>query len=205
MPRPSESELKEQADRRAKDLLEHTPEPVVTFAVSNAEQVAEENHAAEQAQERVENDLSTDALRRQVADLQELFEKQTALVTRVLGKAGFKENDAARGAEVFIPPDVPLDAIVTIFILEGATQAEKEPVLLGVNGHQRFVPRGKYIQVTKSELGVLQDAVYEGEEYPVDNDTPLARRLSNAHLTPSIAVKYSKPRFHFMIAPGPMT
>lgn len=205
MGRPTESELKEQAEKRAKDLLKENPEPRIPLLASNIEQHEEEQHALDKEQERVEDRQSNAVLRAQVEELKELFEKQTALVTRLLGKAGFKENDEARGAEVFIPKDVPLDAIITIFILEGSTQAEKEPVLLGVNGHQRFVPRGKYIQVTQSELGVLQDAVYEGEEFPVDNDTPLGRRVSNAFLTPSMPVTYRKPRFHFMVAPGPIT
>jgi hypothetical protein len=204
MGRPSESELKEQAERKAKDLLRENPEPVIPQVASNFAQMAEENAALDKEQERAEDQLSTDALRRQVAEMRELFEKQTALVTRLLGKAGFRENDERRGAEVFMPADTPLDAIITIFILEGATPAEKEPVLLGINGRQRFVPRGRYIQVTKSELGILQDAVYEGEEYPVDNDTPLARRVSSAYLTPSVPVKYRKPRFHFMVSPGPL-
>jgi hypothetical protein len=205
MGRPTESALKEQADRKAKDLLKQNPEPAVPLVASSIEQQAEEGAALDVEQERIEDQMSNAALRRQVEDLKELFEKQTALVTRMLGKAGFKENDEARGAEVFIPADTPLDAIITIFILEGATQAEKEPVMLGVNGHQRFIPRGRYVQVTQSELGVLQDAVYEGEEFPIDNDTPLGRRVSTAHLTPSLPVKYRKPRFHFMIAPGPIT
>jgi hypothetical protein len=204
--RPSESELAERAAQIAEDRLAHTPEPAIRYATESAEADAAEHHQLDQEQARVNDALASDKVERRILLLEEAARETNLLLKTVLEKFGFVNAAAAPGGEATDTPPAPVTpsaaAIRTIYIAEGQAPWEKEPVWCAIDGDGRYLPRGKYIQVTQAELEVLLHAVIEGYHYPVVNDNPLASKTSRDHMTVSIPVPYSQPRFAVLVQPG---
>jgi hypothetical protein len=204
--RPSESELMERAAQIAENRLAHTPEPAARYATENAEADEAEQHQLNQEQERVNDALASDKVERRILLLEEAARETNLLLKTVLEKFGFVNAAAAPSDEATDAPPAPITpsaaAIRTIYIAEGVSPWEKEPVWCAINGDGRYLPRGKYIQVTQAELEVLTRAVIEGYHYPVVNDNPLANKPSREYLTVSVPVPYSQPRFAVLVQPG---
>jgi len=191
---PSESELKEAQARRGKDL----PEPTPVQVSSGFAQREEEQAKLDAVEERVNDALASDVVMRRMRAMEEQFAKQNAVLMQALSRMGFASPDQEK--PIVAPPVIPIGATIQIYINAGTSPEEQEPVFVCVNGENaRYIPRGMYVHVTEAELGVLQNAVFQGYEYRVENDIPLAQKTSRAHFTPSVPVAYSRPRFPLMV------
>ena len=206
--RKTEAEIKEEAERRAQDQLRQMGEAGAPYVTSSEEQRQEDEYELQKAEEIINDRHASSAVMKRLAQMEEMFTRQQALIEKVLAKAGFQEAAAPHieePAPIITPSAVPLDATVMIFIMEDGTgPAAREPVPVSVNGDTRLIPRGEYTYVTAAELGVLRDAVYEGYEYPVQNDVPLSVKRTLATMQVSQPVPYKRARFHLMVGPQGM-
>ena len=177
-----------------------------SYVSSGVEEQAELDSHADKAEAILNDRLANDKVLHRMSELEEMFTRSQTLLMSMLKRMGFSDPDAGDEEKIVKPtlrPDTPIDAIITIYIPEGYTPMEKEPIPVGVNGNLRWIPRGVYTQVTASELEVLQNAVYEGEEYPVANDTPLSQKNSRDHFRLSVPIPYRKPRFPLLVHDPP--
>lgn len=203
--RKSESELLEEQERQAVAASKALPEPEQVFVTENLE--ADEQQAeAEAKKEAQQEDQRSDATDRdRILKLEELTARQAAMIQDLL-RSGQLNPAAAQvvvaSAEDLPRPRKPLSQAeiyelvsITIFA-DGAEPSQNRPVSVSVNGQQWNIPRGKPYRVPRFVVEVLEQAVIESWEHPVENGQFLPRQ-DLTPMTTSLGVLKRYPRFNF--------
>jgi hypothetical protein len=88
--------------------------------------------------------------------------------------------------------------LVKIYIAPHAN--ENRPITGCVNGNAFSVPYGELTTVSRAVLEVLQHAVIDTWEYPIENGRYLGvRSPDQPHMTPSLPIHRKTPRFSIMV------
>ena len=195
MAKPQSEQLQEE-EKKVADFLKNNPVPEVRVSAGVEQEQARE-YQEEKIAERVLNESASSAADRQRIEALELkLKQQTDILSQLLkGKMqGLDESEIVRS------PDVPLGAIIKVYIMEDGSPGGSDPVFVSPEGESRYLPRGQFVMVTKAELEVLQNAVYEGQEYPVDKGGNYkSPRRGYDHMELSLPVPYKRPRFNIMV------
>lgn len=123
------------------------------------------------------SDEELDAKDRELRTLKQQVEQMQEALAKLVAKGELSPEEAA---EKFDEHEIELarrriyDRVkkagnkCRIVIFTHQDIAQNKPVPVGVNGHLRYLPRGKAVEVTASELEVLDHAEYIAEEKIVD-------------------------------------
>ena len=205
MARKTEAEQREEAEREAQATLQAMPEPVsqyVTGSVEDDEAQAAAELAAEEQAADADSDTSAEA---RILRLEQLFEENTRLLRQLLEKNHTVPLILPASADA-LPrkgkdwTQEELETLVSITIFPESDPHMNRPVDVALNGTTYSIPRGEPYRVPRAVVLVLEAAVIESWEHPIENGLHIAQKTDLTPLTTTPPVLRRYPRFNFALS-----
>lgn len=190
----TEAELLQEAERQAEAALAHMPEPAPEYAGGDTESDEQALGAEVQAEDRRSDATDRDRLLR----LEKMMESLVA---------NLPQSQAAPLIVPAAPDDVPrkrkewtrdeLAELLTITIFPESDPNQNRPVDVAINGQSYAIPRGVPTRVPRAVALVLEQAVVDSWEFPIENGRYVAQKSDLTTLTTTLPVHRRTPRFNF--------
>lgn len=205
MPKKTEAELLQEADRQAEDALARMEQPAETYLAGNLEFEEEQREGEAKSVLQAEDQRSAASDRARIVRLEELVEKNSRLVQALL--EGFKSGSASALILPATPDDLPrphkqwteaeLQELVSITIFPETDPNQNRPVSVAPNGVSYSIPRGVPTRVPRCVALILEQAVIESWEHPIEGGQYVAQKTDLTPLTTTLPVLRRLPRFNF--------